>query len=251
MAVETILKAPGETLEQVVRFAAIASAVTVLAVDVQVQGRGDGPPALGVAHAIVAGQVVLTISGGADGEQYAVRVDAVDGAAREDSAELLAAVLDPAWTMPDGSAPYLSIAEFVDRAGLKEVVTLTDAAGDGTIDRALLINKLIDAQAVVDSHLAGRYMVPLADVPLIVKKYVADLTLAALYPGGAPDGVSDAAKQTLRALERLQAGLATIPAATPPAPAVTEQPVLISPGVRAYPDGLAGFAHPFDPARRW
>ena len=251
MAVETILKQPGETLQRQVRFTALAAVASLGAVSVVPRGLVTGAEAVMVGTALFDGAVTVEISGGSDGERYLVTVRAQDAAGAIEEAELDIAVLDGAWAMPDGGAPYLTIAEFVDRVGLPEVISLTDGTGEGRIDRAMLVKKLIDAQSIVDSHLAGRYLVPLINPPLIVQKYVTDLALAALYPGGAPDGVAEERKQTLRALERIQTGVATIPAETPPAPAVSEQPVLISPGQRAYPDGLAGFAHPFDQRQRW
>lgn len=251
MAVETILKQPGETLKRQVRFVALAAVASLGAVTVAARGLVTGAAAVTVVPALAGGTVTLSIAGGSDGERYLVTVRAQDAAGAAEEAELDIAVIDGAWAMPDGGAPYLTIAEFVERVGLPEVISLTDGTGEGRIDRAMLVNKLIDAQSIVDSHLAGRYLVPLSTPPLIVKKYVTDLAWAALYPGGAPDGVAEERKQTLRALERIQSGTAAIPAETPPAPAVSEQPVLISPGQRAYPDGLAGFGNTFDPWQRW
>lgn len=251
MAVETILKQPDEVLQRQVRFAALSAVASLGAVTVTARGLVTGAAALTAVPTLAGGAVSLSIAGGSDGERYLVAVRAQDAAGASEEAELDIAVIDGAWAMPDGGTAYLTIAEFVDRVGLPEVISLTDGTGEGRIDRAMLVKKLIDAQSIVDSHLAGRYLVPLTNPPLIVQKYVTDLALAALYPGGAPDGVAEERKQTLRALERIQAGTATIPAETPPAPAVNEQPVLISPGQRAYPDGLAGFGHSFDQGQRW
>lgn len=251
MGVETIMKQPGEVVRRPVRFAALAVATALGSVTVVPRGLVTGAAALVATPTLNAGAVTVALTGGSDGERYlvTVRANGADGAVAE--AELDVAVMDCAWAMPDGGAPYLTIAEFVDRVGLPEVIALTDGTGEGRIDRAMLINKLIDAQSTVDAHFAGRYIVPLSDPPLIVKKFVAELAHAALYPSGAPDGVAEQAKQSLRMLERIQGGQMQIPAAVPPTPAVAENPILISPGKRAYPDGLAGYGNATDPARRW
>lgn len=250
MAVETILKQPGETLLRPVRFAALAAVASLGAVTVTARGLVTGAAAMIATPTLADGAVTVEIAGGTDGERYLVTVRGQDAAGAIEEAELDVAVLDGAWTMPDGGTAYLTIAEFVDRVGLPEVISLTDGTGEGRIDRAMLVNKLVDAQSTVDAHFAGRYVVPLTNPPIIVKKFVAELAHAALYPGGAPDGVAEQAKQTLRMLERIQSGQMQIPAAMPPAPAVTESPILISPGSRAYPDGLAGYGNAFDPGWR-
>lgn len=251
MAVETILKQPAEALRRPVRFAALATVAAIGGVSVAARGLVTGALALTAEAELVDGAVIVALSGGTDGERYLVTIaaESADGDIAE--AELDVAVLDGAWAMPDGGTPYLTIAEFVDRVGLPEVIRLTDGTGDGRIDRAMLINKLIDAQSTVDAHFASRYLVPLTDPPIIVKKFVAELAHAALYPGGAPDGVAELAKQTLRMLERIQDGRMQIPAQTQPTPAVTESPILISPGQRAYPDGLAGYGNPNGSGWRW
>lgn len=233
----TILKQPAEVLHQPVRFAALEQPSAIVSATAAARGLLAGAAALVVAAALADGGALVTISGGSDGEHYLITVRAAgaDGAVAE--TELEVAVIDTAWTMPDGGAPYLSIAEFAARFGLREVVAMTDGDGSGRIDRTLLVAKLIDAQAVADAHIAARYLVPLDPVPLIVKKIVGDLARAALHP----DGTTEEAKLAMRMLERIQAGTMPIPAATPPAVPPAEATILIAPGQRVYPDGLAGY----------
>lgn len=189
------------------------------------------------------GGASIAVSGGADGERYLVTVVATlaDGSEREGEIEV--AVVDGAWTMPDGGAPWLSIDAFVRKFGLPEVVAMTDATGAGRIDRDLLVEALVDAQAQAEAEVAGRYALPLATVPRIVQSAIADIARAKLYPRGAPEGVADAAKAATRTLERIGAGTLQLglPAVEAAAPAATETPVLISPGRRQYPDGLVDF----------
>lgn len=239
MGVEIIMKQPGEVLPRAVRFAGLTALASVNVVSVEARGLMPGAPMLLGTAALDGNAVAVTLSGGGDGERYLVTVRASDEGGAEAEAELDVSVIEGAWAMPDGGTGYLSIAEFVKNVGLSEVIALTDGTGEGRIDRDLIVSRLTNAQAVVDTYLASRYVVPLSEAPLIVKKIVTDLALAALYPRGAPDGIADQAKASTRLLERIQAGQAQIPAAVPPAPAVSENPVVIAPGRRAYPDGLA------------
>lgn len=241
MAVETILKQPAEVRRYPIRVAALPLPAAVDSVSVDSRGLVPGSAMMTASAEIEAGTVVADLAGGADGERYLVTVRVSNAAGEIAEAELDVAVIDGAWVMPDGGAGYLSIMDFVARVGLPEVIRATDGIGDGRIDRDMLVNALIDAQALVDTYFASRYMVPLIDPPLVVKKFVADLARAALYPSGAPDGVAEQAKATTRLLERIQSGAVQLPLATPPVPAVSENPILIAPGRRAYPDGLQGY----------
>ncbi|WP_336973424.1 phage protein Gp36 family protein [Sphingobium aromaticiconvertens] len=239
MALETILKQPSETIQRSVTFNGVATIAALHSVGSEARGLVSGAAALDVVSTLFAGALTLAISGGTDGERYLVTAIADDAEGDRAETELEIVVIDAAWSMPDGGAPYLSIAEFVERFTLQEVVRMADPVGHGRIDRGLLVGALINAQAVADAHVAGRYTVPLVDVPFIIKKIVGDLARAELQPNG--DGVEAQLKASMRMLERIQTGAMPIPVATPPAEAASDTPILIAPGRRAYPDGLAGY----------
>ncbi|MGE4321772.1 MAG: phage protein Gp36 family protein [Sphingobium sp.] len=241
MSFETILKQPSEQLRRPMIFNGVSTIQALHSVEARARGLVPGATALDVVPTLFAGALTLAISGGADGERYLVTAIADDADGARAETELEVVVLNAAWAMPDGGAPYLTIAEFVDRFGLPEIVRATDPDGSGRIDRTLLVGALVSAQAVADAHIASRYAVPLIDVPFVVKKIVGDLARAELYPAGAPDGVADLAKTSMRMLERIQSGAMPVPAATPPADAVGDNQILIAPGYRAYPDGLKGY----------
>jgi phage gp36-like protein len=237
---QAVAKQPSEQLKLPMAFP--GTVVALIDIGATPRGLVAGAAPLGTIGSVFGGKVTATVDGGTDGERYLLTARAQLDDDQELETELEIVVIDGTWIMPDGGAPYLTIEEFVQRFGLPEVVRMTDAEGTGRIDRELLVAKLIDAQAMVEAHLAGRYQLPLAQVPLIIKKAIADLARASLYPNGAPDGVSDEAKASTRMLERIQSGQFAVPSAAPLAPAeVTSDPVIFSPGERAYPDGLRDF----------
>jgi phage gp36-like protein len=241
MAVETILKQPAEARRHPLRLAALSLPSAIENTTVDSRGLVPGSAMMTALAAVEAGAVLVDLAGGTDGERYLVTVRVSNAAGEIAEAELDVTVIEGAWVMPDGGTGYLTITDFVDRVGLPEVIAATDGIGDGRIDRAMLLNVLSDAQALVDTYFASRYQVPLVDPPLIVKKLVADLARVALYPRGAPDGVAEQGKASTRLLERIQSGALQLSLATPPTPAVSENPILILPGRRAYPDGLRDY----------
>lgn len=235
-----ILKQPSEVLYRPITFNGVSTVAALHSVAVAAKGLVAGAEELGVVPQLFADAVTLAISGGTDGERYLITALADDADGGRAETELEVAVIDMAWSMPDGGVAYLTIAEFIDKFTLDEVLVMTDL-GNGRIDRGLLIGALVDAQSIVDAHIAGRYTVPLTSVPAIVKMWLADLARARLYPRGAPDGVDAQAKAAIRMLERVQAGTMPLPGETAPTQAPSENPILIYPGRRAYPDGLAGY----------
>lgn len=234
-------KDPAEIRRIAMSFAGIGAIVGAGAV--QVEARGDiGGAAMTAEAALSNGLVMLTLAGGTDGDRYLVTVTATDDAGQTIESEADISVINATWAMPDGGAPYLSIAEFVDRFGLPEVIAATDGTGDGRIDRAMLVAALTDAQSIVEAHLSGRYALPLSTVPQIVKTLLGDLARERLYPGGAPDGVAKAGQAALRMLAQLSAGTLSIGAAeTPAASSESDAPILSFSGGRTYPDNLQRF----------
>jgi len=151
MRPETILKQPSEVLHRPITFSGVSTVTELHSVEVVARGLVAGAAELGVVPQLFVGAVTLAISGGTDGERYLITAIADDADGQRVETELEIAVIDMAWAMPDGGAPYLSIADFIERFTLEEVMTMTDT-GKGFIDRGLLVGALINAQAVADAR---------------------------------------------------------------------------------------------------
>lgn len=229
-----LVKQPAEHLHPTLAFPTLSPVVAVLATTVVARGLVPGAPALTATPLLAAGLVSLTLAGGGDGERYLVTTRVEDELGEQLEQELEVAVIEAAWQLPDGGRPYVSIADFVERFTLDEVVRMTDADGSGRIDRAFLTRKLADAQAEVEAHLVGRYQLPLQVVPPIVALVIGDLARAKLYPRGAPEGVDTAAKTATGYLARIQSG--AMPLGIPGPAAASPEQVLIAPGRTRYTD---------------
>ncbi|MBA4779159.1 phage protein Gp36 family protein [Blastomonas sp.] len=232
MSVIRRLKSPQETLVE-----DLGLAQAIVSVTSEARGLVSGSASLDLDDAIVAGRASLSIGGGSDGELYLITalLDTIGG---DRDAQIELAVLDGSWTMPGGGAPMLSIEAFVDRFGLDEIILLTDA-GDGRIDRKMLIGALSDAQAQAEAYLADRYTLPLATVPQLVEMAIADIAHARLYRREVPKNVEDAQRIAMRNLEAIGSG--KIKLGIPLAPSTSSDPVLIAPGRPVYGDRLKGY----------
>lgn len=241
MPLQSLIKQPAEVLERAVAFDTEAAIAAIVSVTAAKRNLVVGSAALTVSGSLAGGVLTVTMSAGTDGESYLVTAIADDADGQTLEAELDVAVIDGAWAMPDGGDGYLTIAEFVARFTLEEVVRMTDTSGNGRIDRTYLVNALAAVQSIADVHLSALYAVPLVTVPEIVKTAIGDMARPRLYPNGAPDGVADQAKAALKLLERIGEGKLPLPSATAIEAATSSAPVVVSEGTRQYPDGLADY----------
>lgn len=243
--IATLIKQPGEQLLGEVRFdRPIAWPKPATIVSRQLV-PGSLAMTAGAAQLVQGGAVAqVMLSGGTDGERYLVTVVGETAGGEEIEGEIEVVVVEETWATPDGGAPWLSIAAFIRKVGLDEVLRNTDPDGSGRVDRDLVIEALTDAQAIAEANIAGRYALPLPAVPRVVEMAIADIARARLFRrGDPPKSIEDAGKAAVRLLENIATGKTTlgVPAAEAPAAPVSDAPVLIAPGRRQYPDGLAGY----------
>lgn len=239
---KTIIKQPSEAVFEPMTFGGISTISALVSVTAISRGLVTGSAALTVAGNLFANALTIEISGGTDGERYLITAIADDAEGQRREEEIEVAVLDLAWTMPDGGAPMLSIAEFVAHFGIEEVVRMTDERGDGRIGRERLVNALTAAQGDAEAHIAARYALPLADVPVFLKSAIADIARGRLYPGTAPEGVASLAKAAQRKLENIKDGRLSLPGVASTPAATSDTPILSHSGGRSYPDGLKDFS---------
>jgi phage gp36-like protein len=100
---------------------------------------------------------------------------------------------------------YTTQADIVDRYGTEELIQLTDRAGLGVIDVAVLDRAIADANAEIDGYLATRYQLPLAETPPALTRIASDIARYLLYDDAVTDSVSeryDNAVKFLRSVAR-------------------------------------------------
>lgn len=118
-------------------------------------------------------------------------------------------------------ANYATLADLISRFGETEIIQLSDRSGTGAIDSAVVDAKLADASAEVDAYLQGRYTLPLAVVPLSLKRIAADIARYHLYDDRATEQVTQRYKDAIKFLESVAKGVVQLglDPASQPAPA--------------------------------
>jgi phage gp36-like protein len=103
---------------------------------------------------------------------------------------------------------YATAQDMEDQFGLRELTALTDRDNVGVVDEAVLARALSDADAEIDSYLAGRYPLPLSSSYPVLARHAANM--ARYYLTGAEatetEPVRVRYKDAIRYLESIRDG---------------------------------------------
>lgn len=98
--------------------------------------------------------------------------------------------------------------DMIDRFGETELVQLTNKDNNAatSIDDPALEQALIDASAEIDGYLSGRYALPLANVPQVLKRNACDIARYHLYDDRVTEQVAKRYESTVAYLRSVGKG---------------------------------------------
>lgn len=102
--------------------------------------------------------------------------------------------------------PYATLQHLVERFGEDELIRLSDRAGSGAIDAGVVDGKLADADAEIDGYLAGRYTLPLATVPVALRRIGCDIARYHLYDDRVTEAVQKRYDDAIKFLRMVAKG---------------------------------------------
>jgi len=95
---------------------------------------------------------------------------------------------------------YITLTDLQTRYGAGELIKLADRNGDNVPDQDVVDAAIVDAESVIDSHLAGGYVLPLNPVPSLIVRLACSIARYHLYDDNPAEKVREdyeAAKLTL------------------------------------------------------
>ena len=103
---------------------------------------------------------------------------------------------------------YATQQDMTDQFGEREVIALTDRDNLGVLSAPVLASALAHAEALIDSHLVGRYTLPLVGSFPLLKYYACDIARYALSGADVTevDTVRTRYKDAVRFLEAVRDG---------------------------------------------
>lgn len=140
--------------------------------------------------------------------------------------------------------PYATTDQLIERFGERMLIDLSDRANppSGAIDAAVVARALSDTDAVIDGYLAGRYALPLGDVPPQVLDLALSIAIYKLHPEAPSTKIENDYRDALKALVQISNGTIRLPAAgIEPAGAVSSGVQAIDRDRDLTPEGLNGF----------
>lgn len=137
---------------------------------------------------------------------------------------------------------YCTQADLIERFGAAEITQLSDRAGLGTLDSAVIDGAIADADAEIDGYLSGRYALPLANVPLVMTRLACDIARYWLFGQDTTDLVKARYDQAISYLGKVAAGTITLgPDATGAEPESQSGTALLQSDSRVFAAGMDVF----------
>lgn len=118
--------------------------------------------------------------------------------------------------MPD----YTDLAALTARFGADMLIRATDRAEvpTGAIDEAVVAKACADATALIDGYLAGRYSLPMAEVPPLIAALAEDIAIWRLHPYETDPKLKADYEAAMRSLRDISDGKLRLPVAGVDAP---------------------------------
>lgn len=109
--------------------------------------------------------------------------------------------------------PYITLDQLTDRYGERLLIQITDRAAPpaGTVDTAVVNRALADTDAVIDGYLAGRYALPLAEVPPLLTDLGQAIAIYKLHMFEPDPKIAQDYKDALASLDRIAKGVIRLP----------------------------------------
>ena len=118
---------------------------------------------------------------------------------------------------------YCTLDDIKQQVSEITLIEITDDNQANEINTNIIDKAILYSETLIDGYLRGRYTLPLATIPVLIKILAADLTIFRLYSrrfqADMPDSINDKYKNSIKLLEQIQKGVVSLgieTADTPP-----------------------------------
>lgn len=109
---------------------------------------------------------------------------------------------------------YATLEQLTERFGERMLRQLTDRGeiATGAIDAGVVDRALADTDAVIDGYVAGRYALPLSEVPPLLVDLALVIAIYKLHPAAPEPKIKDDYEFALKSLAQIANGTVRLPA---------------------------------------
>jgi phage gp36-like protein len=139
---------------------------------------------------------------------------------------------------------YCTLTDIKDMMDEDEIIRFTDDADAGVVNTSVTDKAIKGADALIDSHIASRYSVPVSPVPDIIAELACDIAIYKICSrrSQAPEEIRLKYDDAVKHLGKIAAGKVLIPAATSASESASDDAVIITSGTRKFSrDSMDGF----------
>ncbi|UWQ31289.1 DUF1320 domain-containing protein [Leisingera sp. M527] len=110
---------------------------------------------------------------------------------------------------------YTTLGKLAKRYGDSLLIELTDRADEptGQIDDTVVVGAIEGADALIDGHLQGRYVLPLAVTPPLIEELAEAIVIYKLHTYSPEGKIKDEYKEAKETLDKISSGRVRLPVA--------------------------------------
>lgn len=136
---------------------------------------------------------------------------------------------------------YATLTDMRSRIETRELIQLTDEAGNGIINDVAIAAALADTDNLIDSYLAVQYGLPLTTVPAALIPVAVDIARYKLWKNTPPDYIKAKYDEAIKWLQSLAAGKAKLDVAGAELPPPADTIIVSDNIVAGARDRMRGF----------
>ncbi|MEI8390477.1 MAG: DUF1320 domain-containing protein [bacterium] len=117
---------------------------------------------------------------------------------------------------------YCTLYDIKQQVSENTLIEITDDIQANEINTEIVDEAILYSETLIDGYLRGRYTLPLATIPVLIKIIAADLTVFRLYSRrfqtDMPESINDKYKNSVKLLEQIQKGIISLGIEVPASP---------------------------------
>ena len=117
---------------------------------------------------------------------------------------------------------YCTLYDIKQQVSENTLIEITDDVQANEINTVIIDEAILYSETLIEGYLRGRYTLPLATIPVLIKIIAADLTVFRLYSRrfqtDMPASIDDKYKNSIKLLEQIQKGIISLGIEVPQSP---------------------------------